>query len=709
MRSFISSSVAFSYIKLSLVIGLFCYPWNEGKAQDINFREVDYDSSYFGLKLQHPNLWLEDINSESTQQWLKQQEEFNKGYFSKADLKKLNSSLQFNDQTFLSETDKYSFRIDTEGYYPPTLSVKKKDVNEPYWPIVKCSKLKNDKYDFPVIADYWVFDNQELVVVAVTHSGSDWLDLLVYSIPDKTFKYALQGVRNAWLLKGNDGFYYRRFDIPENTQSVIANQRLVYHKFYADQEDDKLIFVNQDKNTQKLFSCYKPKNSKWLYVYHSIKKGSSWYEAISLIDLNSNAYQPKTFALYSAPIRLTFDYIYGNDSTAYFRTDMNSPTFQVLKYNLNLINDYEVYVDSYSQVLNDVTYLKDGFFGLEYMDHGHFFGIVIDSLGETKGTINIESEGRISFYPANSNGNTYFRIDRYHAPPKRYLLDLNTMTSEYHSGGSMYTSNDIETVVREYESQGNKVPITLVYHKKMIKKDGSNPTLINVYGGYGINQLPQFDYYNDFFISNGGILVIPNVRGSGALGTNWAFAGKGLNKQNTIDDIIAAADFLIDENYTNPNMLFLEGGSHGGFAVAAAAIQRPELFRGVIANSGAFDLVRITNQNVGNAETNRIEYGDPTDSITFKARLDLSPIHNLTPNTAYPAFLLFAGTSDARVSIDHSYRFLAELQYASLNEMNFIHVTHGGHGLVTYPYEQLEMMSLKFKFMWLLCGYKFWK
>lgn len=143
--------------------------------------------------------------------------------------------------------------------------------------------------------------------------------------------------------------------------------------------------------------------------------------------------------------------------------------------------------------------------------------------------------------------------------------------------------------------------------------------------------------------------------------------------------------------------------------MATAGIQRPDLFKGIIANVGVFDLIASSNKNVGYHQLNREEYGNSTDSLGFLNRLKLSPIHNLKKGVNYPSFLIITGSNDTRVSPSQSYRFLAALNSKSENPLNFLHLTNGGHNIVQLPMERLKIMSLKFKFLWLHTGYKFWK
>ena len=133
------------------------------------------------------------------------------------------------------------------------------------------------------------------------------------------------------------------------------------------------------------------------------------------------------------------------------------------------------------------------------------------------------------------------------------------------------------------------VPMTIVF-KKDIKFDGTNPTLLSAYGGFGIISSPSFNAGVVYFIEQGGVFAFAHIRGGGYKGKAWADAGKGENKQQSFDDFIAAAEYLINEKYTSAEKLATSGGSNGGLVVAAAAIQRPELFKLVLPKVAALDI-----------------------------------------------------------------------------------------------------------------------
>lgn len=667
-------------------------------------------TEHFGQKVFHPYAWLQNANSKNTNSWLKEQEEYKSQYFKKSDLKRLNHSYSFSTSNFEKKTNFHATRLVVSGYLPQVLTLSSQLHNYETKVLIDCKNLKRHSFDFPTIEEYWISDQYHTLVAAISHSGSDWLEFLVYDLSTLEVKYSLKGIIKPWLLFHETGFYYEHYDAPQNEiESTRLNQRISFHTFNSLQEDDKLIFQNQDPTSVRTFYSYKPKGSKWLYLFHPFKLKSHWGEAISIVDLENQLMVPKPFVVHNSPIRLTFDLILEDRDTVYFRTDMRSPTFEILKFYTKGVNKFKTFVPEYQEVLTDASYLQDGYFGLEYLNNGIYSGMIVDGNGQSQLRIPTDPGDGIDFYYSRKDDAAYFDIVKFHLRDQVYKLNLRKNKFEFHDGGVVQNLNDIVVEVANIPTEnGARIPAYIVYAKNKVKKDRDNTTIIHVYGGYGHIQKPYFSYFNKQIVDNGGVIVFPGVRGSGALGTQWAVEGRGANKQNTIDDIIATARYMIKQKFTSPNKLILEGGSHGGFAVAAAAVQRPELFAGVISDAGALDLIGLTNQTVGHAELNRVEFGDPEDSVTLQSRLALSPVHNLENGKKYPSFLLITGANDTRVPPSNSYRFLATLQEKSSNKLNFLHVTYGGHSVTNSASEILNIMSLKYSFMGLLTGSKFW-
>jgi prolyl oligopeptidase len=219
-----------------------------------------------------------------------------------------------------------------------------------------------------------------------------------------------------------------------------------------------------------------------------------------------------------------------------------------------------------------------------------------------------------------------------------------------------------------------------ITHKKGIKLDGNNPTLLYAYGGFNISITPAFSATNMVFIENGGIYCVANLRGGGEYGEAWHKAGMFGKKQNVFDDFIAAAEYLVREKYTNSKKLAIRGGSHGGLLVGACMTQRPELFAVAIPQVGVMDMLRYHKFTVGWGWVS--EYGSSDHKEQFDYLIKYSPLHNLKKGTCYPATLVTTADHDDRVVPAHSFKFAATLQAdQGCNNPTLIRIeSKAGHG-----------------------------
>ena len=274
------------------------------------------------------------------------------------------------------------------------------------------------------------------------------------------------------------------------------------------------------------------------------------------------------------------------------------------------------------------------------------------------------------------------------------------------SSTSPVSFSDIE-VTREFapSKDGTRVPLNIM-HRKGMKFDGNNPTLLYGYGGYGLSMSPTFDFTRRLWFDRGGVYVVANIRGGGEFGEEWHKAGNLTNKQNVFDDFAAAAQYLIEKKYTNSNKLALLGGSNGGLLMGALLTQHPDLMRAVVSAVGIYDMLRV--ELAPNGAFNVTEFGTVKNPDQFKALFAYSPYHHVTDGTKYPAILMMTGANDGRVAPYHSRKMTARLQEANKSEHPILlrTSTSAGHGIGTALSERIKQQADIFSFLFAQLGMK---
>jgi prolyl oligopeptidase len=299
-------------------------------------------------------------------------------------------------------------------------------------------------------------------------------------------------------------------------------------------------------------------------------------------------------------------------------------------------------------------------------------------------------------------GNVLYLVGTYLEPAGWYRFDAASGKSVRTALSQVapYRFDDAE-VVREFavSKDGTRVPLNIV-RRKGTKLDGSNPALLYGYGGYGVNESPNFaGAMARVWLDAGGIYVIANIRGGAEYGQEWHKAGNLTNKQNVFDDFIACAEHLIGQNYTSSARLAIMGGSNGGLLMGATLTERPDLFRAVVSYVGIYDMLRV--ELDPNGEFNTTEFGSVKNREQFQALYAYSPYHHVKDGTVYPAVIFLTGENDHRVNPMNSRKMTARLQAASGADRPILLRTssNAGHGIGTALDEQIEQRADTLSFL----------
>ncbi len=285
--------------------------------------------------------------------------------------------------------------------------------------------------------------------------------------------------------------------------------------------------------------------------------------------------------------------------------------------------------------------------------------------GNPAGEINFPTLGSVNRISGHWQGReVFFDFSSFHVPPTIYRYDLAAATrSEWARENVPLDSGKLQLQQVWYRSKdGTRVPMFLL-SQKGLKLDGSNPVLMTAYGGFDISLAPYFSPQAVVWVEQGGVFALPSLRGGGEFGEQWHHAGMLEKKQNVFDDFFAAAQWLIENRYTTPSRLAIEGRSNGGLLMGAAMTQRPDLYRAIICGYPLLDMLRYQNFLV--ARFWIPEYGSAENAQQFNYLYAYSPYQHVKKGTKYPAVLFETGDSDTRVAPLHARKMTALMQWAS--------------------------------------------
>jgi prolyl oligopeptidase len=388
-------------------------------------------------------------------------------------------------------------------------------------------------------------------------------------------------------------------------------------------------------------------------------------------------------------------------NTVYLVTNLEAPNKKVVTVNISnpTPENWTDFIPETEHVLSLSS--GAGYFFAEYMVDAVSKVLQYDYDGKLIREVQLPGVGSAGGFGGKKEAEElYFSFTNYNTPNSSYAFNPKNGTYEsYWKPEIAFNSDAYESKQVFYESKdGTKIPM-IITHKKGVALNGKNPTILYGYGGFNISLTPSFSIANAVWMEQGGIYAVPNLRGGGEYGKKWHDAGTQLKKQNVFDDFIAAAEYLIDNNYTSSEYLAIRGGSNGGLLVGATMTQRPELMKVALPAVGVLDMLRYHTFTAGAGWA--YDYGTANDSKEmFEYLKGYSPVHNVKKGTQYPATMVTTGDHDDRVVPAHSFKFAAELQDKQTgNNPTLIRIeTNAGHGAGTPVAKTIEQYSDIFGF-----------
>jgi prolyl oligopeptidase len=643
-------------------------------------RAGDVVDDYFGRKIADPYRWLEDLDSADTAAWVAAQNKVTLAHLEalpqrEAIRKRLTELWDYQRTSLPVQTAGQIWFQQNSGLQRQAPLYRQADPKAAPQLVLDPNTLSPD--GSVQMAQWAPSPDGRYLAYSLAPGGSDVQDVRVRDLADgKDLPSVVRNVKFTGLewTKDGKGFFYSRYRGTEATASFAdaMDVHQVWYHWVDGRTPDRLVFERVDF-PKDFTGAQVSDDGRWLYLSSA---SGSLGNRLWIADLGS----PTSPDLAARPVVVAAE----EDSfhtplgvvgrTLYLHTTYGAPRGRIVaaeigdpdrgKWRTVVPEGKDAIVEGGVELVGErfaVVYLADvqsrvRLFGLDGSPKGE---IPLPEPGSVTGTASAASG-----LSANNDGRDLFlNFVSFLRPATIYRYDLEEGSLEpFHPPESPFDASKFETRALFYTSKdGTRVPL-FVTLKKGAKLDGSHPTVLFGYGGFNISVVPNFSPAMAGWLEMGGVYAIANLRGGGEYGAEWHKAGTRERKQNVFDDFIAAAEFLVREQYTTPSRLAIRGGSNGGLLVAASMIQRPDLFAVALPAVGVLDMLRYHKFSAGPFWS--ADYGSADDPKAVDYLLAYSPLHNLKPGTCYPATLITTADRDDRVVPSHSFKFAAALQKA---------------------------------------------
>jgi prolyl oligopeptidase len=523
-------------------------------------------------------------------------------------------------------------------------------------------------------------ENGKYVAYGISAGGSEVSTLHVIEtktgtiLPDTIERTRAASI--AWL-HDNSGFYYTRYpkkgDVPPGQE--MYNRHVFFHLLGTDPETDDPIF-GEGRDEEDWPSVSLSNDDRWLLI--SVSQGWTKSE-LYLQDLKSDRPTSRLTTgknfLYSADVY---------DGKVYITTNEDAPRYRVFVTDAGNFDR-----DAWKEIIpqSDAVLQGAAVFGgklfTQYEQNASSQLKLFDLDGKKISDIVLPAVGTVFGTSGRWNHNeAFFGFQSFTMPPSIFRVELGPVKVDTKPEGpsgetigltSLWTKVEAPSidpsayeVAQEWfkSKDGTRVPMFVV-HKKGLTKTGKNPTLLTAYGGFNVSLTPTFSRSAYLWMEHGGIFAVANLRGGAEFGEDWHRAGMLDKKQNVFDDMIAAAEHLISEKYTDKNHLAIQGGSNGGLLMGAMMTQRPDLFRAIVCQVPLLDMLHYQDFQI--AKLWIPEYGSSENPEQFKWLYAYSPYHHVKSGAEYPAVLFMTADTDTRVDPMHAKKMAALMQAEARN------------------------------------------
>lgn len=669
-----------------------------------NTRTVSHTDTYHGVRVADPYRWLEDGESAGTAAWVEAQNKvtfpFIEAVPERETIKSRLTALWDYERFGMpwKEGGKYFYTYN-DGLMNQSQLFVMDSLNATPRLLLDPNTLSAD--GTISVAGYAVSPDGKHLAYSISDGGSDWREWKVRDIAtgrDLSDHIKWSKFSGASWLKDGSGFFYSRYDEPTGAELASTNfyQKLYFHQVGTPQSEDMLVYERPDQKNWG-FGGSVTDDGRFLII--SVTLGTDRRNGVFYLDLAS----PDSGVVeLLSDFDASYSFIDNDGPIFWFNTDLDAPKGRVVAINISRPSReyWEEIIPETAETLRGVSAVGGRFFASYLKDAAtqvRIFGLGGESLGEVR-LPGIGSAG--GFGGKRSENETFYSYSSYTTPPTVFRYDVASGRSEVFRSPDVAV-NPADYVTRQvfYTSKdGTRVPM-FITHKKGLKRDGQNPTILYGYGGFNIPMTPGFSVANIVWLEMGGVYAVANLRGGGEYGKEWHQAGTKLLKQNVFDDFIAAAEWLIDAGYTSTPKLAISGGSNGGLLVGAVMTQRPDLFGACLPAVGVLDMLRFESFTIGWAWAS--DYGSVQNKDEFEALRAYSPYHNIKDGVCYPPTLVTTADRDDRVVPAHSFKFAARLQAAQgCDNPVLIRIeTRAGHGAGKPTTKQIEERADIYSFL----------
>ena len=653
--------------------------------------KVDVTFDYFGTPINDPYNWLEDDRATATEAWVEAENKVTFGYLNqipfRADLRKrLGEIYDYPKYSAPFKKRELTFFSKNEGLQNQSVLWVQKGDDAPAEVLIDPNTLSED--GTTRLGAFVPSKDARYAAYMLSQAGSDWQQIKVMDLQTRqNLADDIEWVKISGIAWAGRGFYYSRYDAPENADKAYSEKnefhQVFFHQIGTAQSDDELVYrdVNPE-NAQRFHVASTTDDERFLILNVSDRGKGKDGNQVWVRDTQS---ENQKFVLISDD---SFDYQYGVignlGGKLLVQTNKNAPNEKVV-----LIDPIDTSEENWQTVLpeQDEPLVSVSQVGgkliAKYMKDVTHRVRVTDETGKFENEIELPALGTVGGFGGEENDKeTFYTFTSYAYPPTIYRYDIASQTS------TVFRRPEIQIDPADYDARqvfypskdGTKIPMFIVA-KKGIPLDGNNPTILYAYGGFNISLNPGFNPLNLAWLEQGGVYAVANLRGGSEYGETWHQAGMKLKKQNVFDDFIAAAQYLKTSGVTSTEKLAIQGGSNGGLLVGAVMTQRPDLCKVALPAVGVMDMLRYHKFTIGYNWA--AEYGSSDENAeTFKNLYAYSPLHNLKPGVSYPATLVTTADHDDRVVPAHSFKFAATLQEmnAGPNPVLIRVETQSGHG-----------------------------